>query len=100
MTTCPKGPRAPPVSQPAVGNVHFRQQDHDNVGYYCLHCIVLLMAQLKDVLARHTMDQLKSLMRCLPESSPSGKKDDLISKIQQGLSGAGLHALWRLDDTR
>ena len=69
------------------------------LGTYCLHRILLLMAQLKDVLARHTMDQLKSLMRCLPDLSPSGKKDDLVSKIQQGLSGAGLHALWsRLDD--
>ena len=71
------------------------------LGTYYLHRILLLMAQLKDVLARHTMDQLKSLMRCLPDSSPSGKKDDLVSKIQQGLSGAGLHALWsRLDDTQ
>ncbi len=70
-------------------------------GTYCLHRIVLLMAQLKDVLARHTMDQLKSLMRCFPDSSPTGKKDDLVGKIQQGLSGAGLHALWsRLDDTQ
>jgi hypothetical protein len=63
--------------------------------------LLLLMAQFRDVLVRHTIDQLKSLMRCLPDASPSGKKDDLVSKIQQGLSGPGLHALWnRLDDTQ
>lgn len=63
--------------------------------------LLLLMAQLRDVLVHHTIDQLKSLIRCLPDASPSGKKDNLVSKIQQGLSGPGLHALRnRLDDTQ
>jgi hypothetical protein len=59
------------------------------------------MNKLKEVLARHTVDELKSLMRCLPDASPTGKKDDLVSKIHRSLAGAGLHALWnRLDDTQ
>lgn len=63
--------------------------------------LFLFMAQFRDVLVRHTIDQLKSLIRCLPDASPSGKKDDLVSSIQQGLSGPGLQALWnRLDDTQ
>lgn len=57
------------------------------------------MSKLKEALARLTVDELKSLMRCLPEAAPTGRKDELVNKIHQSLDGAGLHALWnRLDD--
>ena len=61
--------------------------------------VLLPMSQLKEALARHTVDELKSLLRCLPEATATGKKDELVNKIYGGLAGAGLHALWnRLDD--
>jgi hypothetical protein len=57
------------------------------------------MSKLKEALARLTVDELKSLMRCLPDAAPTGKKDDLVNKIHQSLDGAGVHTLWnRLDD--
>jgi hypothetical protein len=59
------------------------------------------MSKLKEALAAHTVDELKSLLRCLPGAAATGKKDDLVNKIHGSLAGAGLHALWnRLDDTQ
>ena len=38
-------------------------------------------------------------MRRIPDTAPTGRKDDLVNKIHQSLDGAGLNALWnRLDD--
>jgi hypothetical protein len=57
------------------------------------------MNTLNEVLARLTIDQLKSLMRWLPDASPTGKKDQLVGQILRSLTGDGLRALWdRLDD--
>lgn len=57
------------------------------------------MNTLNEVLARLTIDQLKSLMRWLPDASPTGRKDLLVGAILQSLAGDGLRALWdRLDD--
>jgi hypothetical protein len=57
------------------------------------------MNTLNEVLARLTIDQLKSLMRWLPDASPTGKKDQLVGAILRSLAGDGLRALWdRLDD--
>ena len=57
------------------------------------------MSTLKEALARLTVDDLKALMRCLSDTAPPGRKDDLVNKIHQSLDGAGLRALWnRLDD--
>lgn len=54
---------------------------------------------LNDALARLTIDQLKSLMRWLPDTSPTGKKDLLIGQILRSLDDDGLRTLWeRLDD--
>jgi hypothetical protein len=51
------------------------------------------------VLPRLTVDQLKSLMRWLPDASPTGRKDLLVGAILRSLAGDGLRALWdRLDD--
>jgi hypothetical protein len=59
------------------------------------------MSKLKEALASHTVDELKSLLRCLPDAAATGKKDDLVNKIHASLAGEGLHALWnRLDDTQ
>ena len=56
---------------------------------------------LTDVLLRLTVDQLKSLMRWLPDATPTGKKEQLIGQILKSLDGDGLRALWdRLDDTQ
>jgi hypothetical protein len=66
-----------------------------------LDSVLLPMSKLKEALARHTVDELKSLMRCLPDAAPTGKKDELVNKIHGSLAGAGLHGLWnRLDDTQ
>jgi hypothetical protein len=57
------------------------------------------MNTLNEVLGRLTIDQLKSLMRWLPDASPTGKKDQLVGAILRSLAGDGLRALWdRLDD--
>ena len=57
------------------------------------------MSTLKEALARLTVDDLKSLLRCLSDTVPTGRKDDLVNKLHQSLDGAGLRALWnRLDD--
>ncbi len=56
------------------------------------------MNTLKEVLARLTNDQLKSLMRWLPDAARAGKKDELVREILRTLSGDGLHALWALLD--
>lgn len=57
------------------------------------------MNTLNEVLARLTIEQLKSLMRWLPDAVPSGKKDQLVGAILRNLAGDGLRALWdRLDD--
>jgi hypothetical protein len=59
------------------------------------------MDTLNDVLSRHTVDQLKALIRCLPDTAPTGKKDELANKIRRSLSGETLRALWgRLDGTQ
>ncbi|WP_206951506.1 hypothetical protein [Trinickia acidisoli] len=56
---------------------------------------------LNEVLSRLTMDQLKSLMRWLPDTTPTGKKDQLVGQILKSLDGDGLRMLWdRLDDTQ
>ncbi|MGF7137512.1 hypothetical protein P3T40_009025 [Paraburkholderia sp. EB58] len=57
------------------------------------------MNTLNEVLPRLTVDQLKSLMRWLPDASPTGRKDLLVGAILRSLAGDGLCALWdRLDD--
>src|SRR6202051_145183 len=57
------------------------------------------MNTLNEVLARLTIDQLKSLMRWLPSATPTGRKDRLVGAILRSLAGDGLRALWdRLDD--
>jgi hypothetical protein len=57
------------------------------------------MNTLNEVLPRLTVDQLKSLMRWLPDASPTGRKDLLVGAILRSLAGDGLRALWdRLDD--
>ena len=57
------------------------------------------MNTLNEVLPRLTVDQLKSLMRWLPDASPIGRKDLLVGAILRSLAGDGLRALWdRLDD--
>jgi hypothetical protein len=57
------------------------------------------MNTLTEVLPRLTVDQLKSLMRWLPDASPTGRKDLLVGAILRSLAGDGLRALWeRLDD--
>jgi hypothetical protein len=57
------------------------------------------MNTLNEVLPRLTVDQLKSLMRWLPDVSPIGRKDLLVGAILRSLAGDGLRALWdRLDD--
>jgi hypothetical protein len=57
------------------------------------------MNTLNEVLPRLTVDQLKSLMRWLPDASPTGRKDQLVGAILRSLAGDGLRALWdRLDD--
>lgn len=59
------------------------------------------MNTIKEVLARLTVDQLKSLIVWLPDASRIGKKDELVGGILRSLSGVGLRALWdRLDDTQ
>lgn len=56
---------------------------------------------LNEVLSRLTIDQLKSLMRWLPDTTPTGKKDQLVGQILNSLDGDGLRMLWdRLDDTQ
>lgn len=56
---------------------------------------------LNEVLSRLTVDQLKSLMRWLPDTTPTGKKDQLVGQILKSLDGDGLRMLWgRLDDTQ
>lgn len=56
---------------------------------------------LNEVLTRHTMADLKSLMSCLPGVPTSGTKDVLASRVQKSLSGEGLHEFWnRLDETQ
>src|SRR5260370_2367366 len=60
---------------------------------------ILPMNTLNEVLGRLTIDQLKSLMRWLPDASPTAKKDQLVAAILRSLAGDGLRALWnRLDD--
>ncbi|MBC8752716.1 MULTISPECIES: hypothetical protein [Paraburkholderia] len=57
------------------------------------------MNTLNEVLVRLTMDQLKSLMRWLPDAARTGRKDELVGAILKSLSGEGLRALWEsLDD--
>ena len=57
------------------------------------------MSTLKETLNRLTVDQLKALMAWLPEAPRAGRKDELVERIQQNLSGDKLHALWdRLDE--
>jgi hypothetical protein len=57
------------------------------------------MNTLNEVLLRLTVDQLKSLMRWLPDASPTGRKGLLVEAILRSLAGDGLRALWdRLDD--
>ena len=59
------------------------------------------MNTLNEALSRLTIDQLKSLMRWLPDASRTGKKDELVGAILKSLSGEGLRALWdSLDDTQ
>jgi hypothetical protein len=57
---------------------------------------------LNQALTRLTIDQLKSLMGWLPDTSPTGKKDHLVGQILKSLDGDGLRMLWwdRLDDTQ
>lgn len=59
------------------------------------------MNTLNEALSRLTIDQLKSLMRWLPDASRTGRKDELVGAILKSLSGEGLRALWdSLDDTQ
>jgi hypothetical protein len=57
------------------------------------------MNTLNEVLVRLTIDQLKSLMRWLPDASPTGRKDVLVGAILRSFAGDGLRSLWdSLDD--
>jgi hypothetical protein len=59
------------------------------------------MNTLNEALSRLTIDQLKSLMRWLPDASRTGRKDELVGAILKSLSEEGLRALWdSLDDTQ
>jgi hypothetical protein len=59
------------------------------------------MNTLNEALSRLTIDQLKSLMRWLPDASRTGRKDELVGAILKSLSGEGLRALWdSLDGTQ
>jgi hypothetical protein len=59
------------------------------------------MNTLNQALFRLTVDELKSLMRWLPDASRTGRKDELVGAILKSLSGDGLRALWEsLDDTQ
>ncbi len=49
---------------------------------------------LRDLLTRHTIAYLKDLLRHLPGVDATGRKDQLIEKIIQGMHGPGLKALW------
>jgi hypothetical protein len=57
------------------------------------------MNTLNEVISRLTVDQLKSLVRWLPDASATGRKGRLVEEILRCLAGDGLRALWdRLDD--
>lgn len=56
---------------------------------------------LNDSLTRLTVDHLKSLMRWLPDATPTGRKEQLVGQILKSLEGNGLRTLWEcLDDTQ
>ena len=64
------------------------------VGYNAGHLLCTRQTKpaidmLNDVLLRLTVDQLKPLMRWLPDTTPTGKKDQLIGQILKSLDGAG-----------
>jgi hypothetical protein len=54
-----------------------------------LDSCLLPMSKLKEAIAHLTVDELKSLMRCLPDAASAGKKEDLINKIHGSLVRAG-----------
>jgi len=59
------------------------------------------MDLLNDTLNRMTVDELKSIGRCLPGMPSSGPKHKLLEFLRQRLSGAPLKATWQmLDDTQ
>jgi hypothetical protein len=59
------------------------------------------MTTLNELLARLTIQQLKSLLHWVPHSTTPVKKDQLVAGILQSLSGEGLRAHWELlDDTQ
>ncbi|KAI3610934.1 hypothetical protein D8I24_0378 (plasmid) [Cupriavidus necator H850] len=56
---------------------------------------------LTEALNNLTVDNLKSLMRWLPDASPIGKKGGLVEEILRNLAGDRLNALWEgLDETQ
>ncbi|MFJ1252256.1 hypothetical protein [Cupriavidus sp. CuC1] len=59
------------------------------------------MISLTEALNNLTVDDLKSLMRWLPDASRIGKKSGLVEEILRNLAGDGLRALWEgLDETQ
>ena len=56
---------------------------------------------LKDLLLRYSVSDLKELLENLPGASLGGRKDDLLARILQTLSGDGLEQCFRrLDETQ
>ncbi|RDK07249.1 hypothetical protein DN412_27100 [Cupriavidus lacunae] len=61
----------------------------------------MLMISLTEALNNLTVDDLKSLMRWLPDASRIGKKSGLVEEILRSLAGDRLCALWEgLDETQ
>ncbi|WP_455290026.1 hypothetical protein [Cupriavidus necator] len=59
------------------------------------------MISLAEALNNLTVDNLKSLMRWLPDASRIGKKSELVEEILRNLAGGRLRALWEgLDETQ
>ena len=59
------------------------------------------VATVEEALARFTVDQLKALVRLLPNAGKPSRKAELITEIERHLAGDLLRKLWaRLDETQ
>ena len=60
-----------------------------------------MLKTLRDALERLTIAELKDLVSNLPGSEKSGRKDELIGRIVDGIRGLGLKSIWLgLDETQ
>ena len=60
-----------------------------------------MLKTLRDTLERLTVAELKDLVSNLPGSEKGGRKDELIGRIVDGMSGLGLKSIWLgLDETQ